>query len=600
MESQLIDYKELVNAFQQGAILVLNERRELNQINVFPVSDADTGSNLASLMQAILEETKKESTSVIEVFEKVADASLVGARGNSGIIFAQYFNGIYNNLLIQEEKSSVASFVHSVKLAIVEAYQAISDPVEGTIITVIRSWAEALNDIDPVHGLDKILPRALTKAEQALEHTTNQLKVLQRNQVVDAGAKGFYLFMVGFTQAFVDKETEAPDRNYIDDSPKIGISETQHVNTAEPKFRYCTEVLLDQVTKSKAEIQMDLAPYGDSLIVAVNRNKARIHIHSNQPDEVLHYLSKVGQSMQQKADDMLLQYQINQQRKASIALVTDSIADIPSEYLLANQIHVLPMNILIGDTSYLDKLTIQSKQFFELTNALSDRATSSQPTLKTVENLFSFLETRYEAVIVITVAKKLSGTFHTVKEAAKKKTSSVKIEVIDSKLNSAAQGLLVMNANELIQSGAGFEDVVKHIKNKRNKLKIVVSVDDLDPMIESGRIPQFAGKIAKKINLKPIVSLNETGEGKLSDFAFSLKGNERKVIQQLKKHHKKNKVRRYVVIHAGEEERALQLKNKLSEALGFQPSYMMDISTVVAMSAGQGSIAVAFEEESGE
>lgn len=600
MESQLIDYKELANAFQQGAILVLNERRELNQINVFPVSDADTGSNLASLMQAILEETKKESTSVIEVFEKVADASLVGARGNSGIIFAQYFNGIYNNLLIQEEKSSVASFVHSVKLAIVEAYQAISDPVEGTIITVIRSWAEALNDIDPVHGLDKILPKALTKAEQALEHTTNQLKVLQRNQVVDAGAKGFYLFMVGFTQAFVDKETEAPDRNYIDDSPKIGISETQHVNTAEPKFRYCTEVLLDQVTKSKAEIQMDLAPYGDSLIVAVNRNKARIHIHSNQPDEVLHYLSKVGQPMQQKADDMLLQYQINQQRKASIALVTDSIADIPSEYLLANQIHVLPMNILIGDTSYLDKLTIQSKQFFELINALHDRATSSQPTLKTVENLFSFLETRYEAVIVITVAKKLSGTFHTVKEAAKKKTSSVKIEVIDSKLNSAAQGLLVMNANELIQSGAGFEDVVKHIKNKRNKLKIVVSVDDLDPMIESGRIPQFAGKIAKKINLKPIVSLNETGEGKLSDFAFSLKGNERKVIQQLKKHHKKNKVRRYVVIHAGEEERALQLKNKLSEALGFQPSYMMDISTVVAMSAGQGSIAVAFEEESGE
>lgn len=600
MESQLIDYKELVNAFQQGAILVLNERRELNQINVFPVSDGDTGSNLASLMQAILEETKKESTSVIEVFEKVADASLVGARGNSGIIFAQYFNGIYNNLLIQEEKSSVASFVHSVKLAIVEAYQAISDPVEGTIITVIRSWAEALNDIDPVHGLDKILPKALTKAEQALEHTTNQLKVLQRNQVVDAGAKGFYLFMVGFTQAFVDKETEAPDRNYIDDSPKIGISETRHVNTAEPKFRYCTEVLLDQVTKSKAEIQMDLAPYGDSLIVAVNRNKARIHIHSNQPDEVLHYLSKVGQPMQQKADDMLLQYQINQQRKASIALVTDSIADIPSEYLLANQIHVLPMNILIGDTSYLDKLTIQSKQFFELTNALHDRATSSQPTLKTVENLFSFLETRYEAVIVITVAKKLSGTFHTVKEAAKKKTSSVKIEVIDSKLNSAAQGLLVMNANELIQSGAGFEDVVKHIKNKRNKLKIVVSVDDLDPMIESGRIPQFAGKIAKKINLKPIVSLNEAGEGKLSDFAFSLKGNERKIIQQLKKHHKKNKVRRYVVIHAGEEERALQLKNKLSEALGFQPSYMMDISTVVAMSAGQGSIAVAFEEESGE
>ncbi|EOI00307.1 DegV family EDD domain-containing protein [Enterococcus moraviensis ATCC BAA-383] len=601
MNSQSIDYKELLFAFQQGAIQLINGKQELNQINVFPVSDGDTGSNLASLMQTILEETKDEAFSVEDVLEKIADASLIGARGNSGIIFAQYFNGIYNNLLLQEEKNSVTSFVKSVKLAISEAYQAISNPVEGTIITVIRTWAEALNENEQVHGLEKLLPKALIEAEHALKNTTKQLKVLQRNQVVDAGAKGFYIFIEGFTQAFVNKQTAIKSNIDSNGSIKLEVSEALHPNTSEPKFRYCTEVLLDQVTLSKEEILEELNAYGDSLIVAVNRKKARIHIHSNQPDQVLSYLSTIGQPVQQKADDMLLQYQVNTHKKSSIALVTDSVADLPAEYVLNNQIHVLPMNILIGNTSYIDKITIQSHQFFKLDKNHSGRATSSQPTLKTVENLFSFLETKYEAILVITVAGKLSGTLHTVKEVAKRVTSAgTRIEVIDSKQNSAAQGLLIMRANEWIQSGLSFDEIVAKVKKKRSQFKILVSVDNLDPMIDSGRIPQFVGKIAKKINVKPVVSLNEEGEGKLSNFAFSLEGNEKKIIHELKKITEKNKIKRYAVIHANAEERAISWKNKLTKQFGFEPNFMMAISTVVAMSAGQGSVAVAIEiEESG-
>ena len=102
------------------------------------------------------------------------------------------------------------------------------------------------------------------------------------------------------------------------------------MHTEEPVYRYCTEILLDHVTLTKEELQNNLRSFGDSLIVAVNRGKARVHIHSNQPAEVLGYLSSVGKPIQQKADDMLLQYKVNQRRKAPIALVTDSIADIPA------------------------------------------------------------------------------------------------------------------------------------------------------------------------------------------------------------------------------------------------------------------------------
>ncbi|MGP5431484.1 DegV family EDD domain-containing protein [Enterococcus malodoratus] len=598
-QTQRIDPKELLFAFQQGAIQLINQKQLLNQINVFPVSDGDTGSNLASLMQTILEETTEESHSVVEVFEKVADASLLGARGNSGIIFAQYFNGIYNHLLQLEEKSSVQSFIESIKSAINEAYQAIEQPVEGTIITVIRSWAEALDDSEQLFSLELLLPNALDKAKLALENTTNQLKVLKKNQVVDAGAKGFYLFIEGFTEAFVTKRTALHLVQDSAESVKIERSEQEHIHTTEPTYRYCTEILLDQVALSKSELQQKLRPFGDSLIVAVNRGKARIHIHSNQPDEVLKYLSGVGQPIQQKADDMLLQYQVNKQRKAPIALVTDSIADIPADYLLENQIHVLPMNILMGDTSYIDKVTLQTKQFFDLDRQTDGRATSSQPTLKTVENLFSFLETRYEAILVITVAGKLSGTYYTVKEAAKR-NRTIPIEVIDSKQNSAAQGLLVMNANEWIQAGQPFTETASRIVEKREQLKILVSVDDLDPMIQSGRIPQFVGKVAKRVNLKPIVSLDDFGEGKLSNFAFSRSGNEKKIFRELSKVNEQHKIKRYVIIHANNEEKAKLWGRKLREQLALSPSYITDSSTVIAMSAGAGSVAVAYELEGEE
>ncbi|MBM7688282.1 hypothetical protein BCR24_05715 [Enterococcus ureilyticus] len=126
-KEQMIDYDKLLFAVHQGAIQLTNGKQELNQINVYPVSDGDTGSNLASLMQTIIEETKARSTSMTDVFEKIAEASLLGAQGNSGIIFAQYFNGIYNHLLLLEEKNSVRSFIKSVKSAVNEAYQAIKN-----------------------------------------------------------------------------------------------------------------------------------------------------------------------------------------------------------------------------------------------------------------------------------------------------------------------------------------------------------------------------------------------------------------------------------------------------------------------------------------
>lgn len=583
-------------AVQAGARQVIAHKRELNAINVFPVSDGDTGSNLASLMQTILEETGEQLASTMAVFERVADASLVGARGNSGLIMAQYFNGLYANLVVASDSSFVTKFVKSAQLAIADAYQAIEKPVEGTMITVIRSWGESLNSQKQDETLEVRLTKALSVAKTALEKTTEQLMLLQKNQVVDAGARGFYLFIEGFTQAFNNQQMQLGS---VEEVPQI----SRHHHTSDemsqkPINRYCTEVLLEKVSASMETIKERLKGLGDSMVVVVNRDKARIHIHSNHPAKVLTILREFGNPLQQKADDMHLQYDIRQARRSSIALVTDSIADVPADYLLAQQIHVLPMTILMGESSYLDRLTIQNTEFFSLQKQLRERGSSSQPSLSQIENLFAFLDTVYDEIIVITVSEKMSGTFQSVKRLADKHGSMARIEVLDSQLNSAAQGLLVMRVNQWIQEGRIIDEIVEKATEWREKIKILVSVDDLEPMLQSGRVPQAVGRLAQKIKLKPLVSLVQ-GEGKLSNFSLNLERNESKMMKKIRAYHKKNQLLRYGIVYAGAADRAEKWRGELVAEIGVEPAFVMPISTAVALSAGDGSVAVAFEIDEG-
>lgn len=131
-------------------------------------------------------------------------------------------------------------------------------------------------------------------------------------------------------------------------------------------------------------------------------------------------------------------------------------------------------------------------------------------------------------------------------------------------------------------------------------MNILVSVDDLNPMIQSGRIPQAVGRLAKTVNLKPIVSLDPLGEGKLSNFAFSQAGNEKKILTEVVKANEEKVIKRYALIHADELAKAQRWGQELQNKLGFAPSFITDVSTVVAMSAGGGSVAVAYELEEGE
>lgn len=596
MDISKLDSEKLYYSFVSGAQEVIKNKNSLNEINVFPVADGDTGSNLSSTMHAIILEAKI-SGSVKETMNSIADAALTGARGNSGIIIAQYINGIFLSLM-DEETITIPSFAETVKNAVPYAYQAISDPVEGTIITVIREWADAVySHKDLSANFSELFSKSLIAANKSLEATTSRLKVLQDSKVVDSGAKGFVYFLQGFATFL---RTGKVDLEVSDEPEDLSFNEELIHSQGEIHHRYCTEALLSGDSIDLEALKAELALYGDSLIVAGNNHKARIHIHANAPEQVFQVLSKKGIILQQKADDMVRQNESAFDRKYDTALITDSIADIPQAMLDHYQVHMLPLNLNFDNTSYLDKVTMTPELFYPLLEETIEYPKSSQPNPIVVEKYLETVLSHYDKVIILTVAKEQSGTNSVFQNVVSKKLhQGKKIAVIDSKRNSGAEGLLVMKAAEMIAAETPFDEIVGAIERLRDRTNIFVSVNNLKYMVRSGRLSKVSGMAAMTINLKPVVSIDAEGKGSIAEKAFSEKGNEKKLFRLLEKVNAQEKISRYAIVHANNPEKAEAYRKRSVVLLGKEPEYIMNISTIVGMSAGVGTVAISYmcEEE---
>lgn len=592
MYIEYLNGENLYKSFVSGAREVIKNKTELNDINVFPVADRDTGNNMASTMNYIIEEAKVLGTAK-NTMNSIADAALTGARGNSGIIIAQYINGIFMSLN-DDEEITIPGFAESIQNAFPHAYGAISDPMEGTMITVIREWAEAVyKRKDIANDFYELLGQPLDIANMSLEETTSKLKVLEKSKVVDSGAKGFVHFIHGFTE-FIKTGKIEEKHEYLEE--KIQVFPSHKEGSLD--YRYCTEALITDDNIDLELLKKDLKIHGDSLIVAGNSNKARIHIHTNLPEKIFTTLREKGNIIQQKADDMRRQYEGSYDRRYNIALVTDSIADLPMEIMDQYQINLLPLNLVMEGTSYLDKVTMTPEIFYNRLDDLEEYPSSAQPSPKVIENLYSSLLENYDEILVISVAREQSGTNNLFLKAAEKMAKDGKrIEVIDSKQNSGAEGLLVMKAAEMIHNGTSLDEIIEEIEKLRDKTKILVSVNTLKYMVRSGRLSKVTGIVAKIINLKPVVSLDEKGAGKIEDKAFSVKSNTKKIMNIIKTSHEKDKISRYSIVHANNPVGAEEYRVKCVEILGKEPEYIMNISTIVGMSAGVGSVAVAYMSE---
>jgi DegV family protein with EDD domain len=529
--------KQLYYSFLAGAQRIFENQKLLNRINVFPVNDADTGTNLASTMRSIMDAIIP-TDNLKETAVALADAALTGARGNSGIIFAQFLYG-FGNEIKTGQTVDIKSFAESMRNAVTYAYEAIANPLEGTILTVIKDWAEylyALKDI--IDDFIKLLFEAYERAQQSLAETTAKLPVLARSHVVDAGAKGFVVFLEGILDFFTKGGTKP-----VSITEHVAENEQEEIITHdEITFRYCTEAIISSDNIDKAKISRTIKVCGDSLVVAGSPQKVRIHIHTDFPAELFSYLRRFGSITYQKVDDMVMQHEILSNRKSDIAILTDSCCDLPKEVVDRLQIHMVPLSIHFGETFYLDRYTIQPEQFYSLMAKAEQNPTSAQPSIREFQNKYEFLCSHYDSVIAVSLGKGLSGTYNSSLQAAKEisERTGKKIDVIDSNTVTGAQGLITLRLAEAIEKGITHEEILPEINKWVKKTHVRVTVTTLKYIIRSGRVNAFKSFIARLLDLKPVIVINEEGKTDLASKSFTEKASMKKAIRSIEKIAQKN------------------------------------------------------------
>ncbi len=598
MKIRYINGNRIYYAFMAGAREVTQQRIHLNKINVFPVADGDTGSNLVSTLNHILQSVTP-SVSINETLQSIADASLAGARGNSGIIFAQFINGVAAEVK-QHQVMTAQTFGQTLVNSVPYAYESMANPVEGTMLTVIKIWAEAFQEAGKKsNDFVEILNQSLEQARDALMKTPEKLEILKKSKVVDSGAQGFVHFLEGITHLIQSGNV----RQYLQQQfvLKEDYQLTETITPGDVNFRYCTEGMIKGSSIPLNEIKNKLMELGDSVIVAGSEKLCRFHFHTNEPDQVFLDLRKYGLITEQKVDDMVRQQDALFKRKSDIALVTDSIADLPPDFLDEMQVFRIPLQVMVEGAPFLDQVTLTTPFLFQLLNQVEEYPTSSQPPIKRVIDTLSFLLQQYEKILMLSVSGQNSGTWQTFRQAAKEiDPEGERVAVIDTRKNSGAEGLLVMKAAEAIEAGKTLEEVVEMVNEWIPRTHIYVSVATFEYMVRGGRVSPMKGKLGKWLNLKPIVSLDENGKGIAFGSAFSQKANTKKILGIVEKHHQEAAIEKYCVVHADAAEKAREYARELEKITGKSPEYITEISPIVALNAGRGAVAVALIQSSPE
>lgn len=584
--------KGLYYSFLAGARNILDGQGELNKINVFPVPDADTGSNMASTLRTIIESISPAS-SYKQTADAIAAAALVGARGNSGVIFAQFLYGMSNETRDVEE-ISLQAFAESVKRSVQYMYEAVANPVEGTMLSVIRDWADYIyNNHSYFDDFKKLIASSMDVARESLVSTALRMRQLTHVNVVDAGAKGFVMFLEGILE-FIKTGNFRSLRSLLEiDSVVLPASSDDHGSLT---YRYCTEALIKGESLDKNKLREIVRGFGDSMVIAGSSKTLRLHIHTDDPQKLFEELRSFGTLTFQKADDMQKQYEIAHHRKWNIALVTDSSCDLPQDLIDYYQIHLVPINLFFGENHYLDKVTIHPEQFYRMLHLEENFPKSAQPNDKTFENLYSHLASHYDSIIAVHLVGKLSGTLRSSQMAAERisKETGKKISVFDSRNVSGGLGLIVLKIARSIEEGKEHDEIAAQIPQWVDKTQLLVSVKTLKYLVRGGRVSKMKGFLANLLHMHPIISFDKEGKTYMLGKTFTMKSNMQRVIQMAGDEFSRKELDEYMVLHAHCEKEARWMADQMIEVTGRDPLAVLDISPVIGVHAGPGSLAVAF------
>lgn len=311
MATKTINVDMLAKIFLAGAQNIEAKKEFINELNVFPVPDGDTGTNMSlTIMAAAKEVTSLQNPKMADLAKAISSGSLRGARGNSGVILSQLLRG-FTKAIREEKEIDVIALAAACNRARETAYKAVMKPKEGTILTVASGIAEKASEMaQETDDLEEFIPAVISYAEEVLAKTPDMLPVLKEAGVVDSGGQGLLEVIKGAYDAFLGKEI---DYSAIAPGAGAGVTKISAEDTADIKFGYCTEFIIltekEFTEQDEHEFKEYLSSIGDSIVCVADDDVVKIHVHTNDPGLAIQRALTFGQLSRMKIDNMREEHQ---------------------------------------------------------------------------------------------------------------------------------------------------------------------------------------------------------------------------------------------------------------------------------------------------
>jgi hypothetical protein len=564
-----LDAPRLLRALKAGIGNVFQRREYLNRINVFPVPDGDTGTNMAFTFKTILEATATSPDERIDqLMDHVAEAALDGARGNSGAIMAQYFHG-FREAVAGRRLLTAEGFAQAALAGAEAAWTAMSRPVQGTLPTVLEDFSRELAQrvAAGVRDIRVLLRHGLERARESLANTPNQLPVLRQAGVVDAGGQGFVDLIEGIWD-FIEHGKLAVAAALRADlrADLTGAAQGLAVGA----HRYCTECVVEASGEGAAQgkgidrgrLMARLEQLeGSSLVVAGGQKRVRVHVHVNNPSEVFLACEAFGTIKQQKADDMERQHGLLD-HAGEVAVVVDSGADIPPDEIERLRIHMVPVRLSFGDREFLDRVSLSAAEFYELLETSAEAPLTSQPPAQDFARVYSLLTSHGYAVISVGLSQQLSGTTAAAKQAAGRPDAG-DVRVVDSLSATAGQGLLAMAAAEAAMAGMSADEIEALLQEWIPRTRVLGIADDLRYAVKGGRVPPWVKWLFGLFRLNPVLTANREGKMGLAGFHCGRGANPARLARSAVRRMQPDAMYRLVIAHANNAPGAIALRQHI-------------------------------------
>ena len=317
-----LDGSSYRHILRSGILNLERYRTVLNDLNVFPVPDGDTGTNMVMTLRHGYETIQAYDGTLWEISKQFSSAAVFGARGNSGVIVSQFFKGL-SDALKDLDAADCKQFARALENGCKYAYAAVAQPVEGTILTVLKDASKAVANALPLDSIDAVIDIFLTEAKVSLAHTPDLLPILRKASVVDSGGSGIVYFFEG-VQKYLNGEaienstkTEEPEENHAVEHIDLSL-----FNKNTPfQYGYCTEGILQLKVDTEdfdyPDFKEDLGKLGESVVSSLEGDKVKLHIHTKRPGKLLEFCQKYGEFLTIKMENMSVQHvqQEKQQRE---------------------------------------------------------------------------------------------------------------------------------------------------------------------------------------------------------------------------------------------------------------------------------------------